>query len=173
MADEPEAQRLDVQEEEEGGPVKSFLEHLEDLRWVLIKSLTAAGVAALGCLLAGNYVVRVLEWPLYRAPVRHQGKTQLVRVTFGTNQLARFSVSTNDPLAALTGTNRFVRFELEPVLVDNNLQLRLIPQPDSETAEKERLPIDIINLSPAGSFIVATKVAFYGGLVIAAPFIFY
>ena len=26
-----------TEEEEEGGPVKSFLEHLEDLRWVLIK----------------------------------------------------------------------------------------------------------------------------------------
>jgi sec-independent protein translocase protein TatC len=37
----------------------------------------------------------------------------------------------------------------------------------------QKLPIEIINLSPAGSFIVATKVAFYGGLVIAAPFIFY
>ncbi len=35
------------------------------------------------------------------------------------------------------------------------------------------MPIEIINLSPAGSFIVATKVAFYGGLVLAAPFIFY
>ena len=39
MAVEPEAERLDLDpEEEEGGPVKSFLEHLEDLRWVLIKS---------------------------------------------------------------------------------------------------------------------------------------
>jgi hypothetical protein len=46
MAVEPEAERLDLdQEEEEGGPVKSFLEHLEDLRWVLIKSIAAAGVA--------------------------------------------------------------------------------------------------------------------------------
>ena len=52
MADEPAAENLDEQpEEEEGGPVKSFLEHLEDLRWVLIKSGVAAGVAMLGCLL--------------------------------------------------------------------------------------------------------------------------
>jgi hypothetical protein len=69
MADEPVAEHLDEQAEEEGGPVKSFLEHLEDLRWVLIKSGVAAGVAMLACLLGGNYVVRVLEWPLTRAPV--------------------------------------------------------------------------------------------------------
>ena len=35
------------------------------------------------------------------------------------------------------------------------------------------LNIQIVNLSPAGSFIVATKAAFYGGIVIASPFIFY
>ena len=70
MADEPVAEHLDEQPEEEGGPIKSFLEHLEDLRWVLIKSGVAAGVAMLACLLAGNYVVKVLEWPLERAPVQ-------------------------------------------------------------------------------------------------------
>ncbi|HVV71599.1 MAG TPA: hypothetical protein VHI52_08900, partial [Verrucomicrobiae bacterium] len=85
MVEEPEAPPLDVLEEEEGGPVKSFLEHLEDLRWVLIKSLAAAGVAMLGCLLAGNYVVKVLEWPLHRAPTLHHTRTQIVRVTLGTN----------------------------------------------------------------------------------------
>src|SRR5213593_4630899 len=100
MADEPGAERLDELEEEEGGPVKSFLEHLEDLRWVLIKSLVAGGVAMLGCLLAANYVVRILEWPLSRAPIRHQGKSQGVRVTFGTNEVAHFYVSTNQPWAA-------------------------------------------------------------------------
>ena len=36
MADEP-LQTIPDPEEEEGGPVKTFLEHLEDLRWVLIK----------------------------------------------------------------------------------------------------------------------------------------
>jgi sec-independent protein translocase protein TatC len=177
MADEPTTEPLDVQaEEEEGGPIKSFLEHLEDLRWVLIKSLAAAGVAMLACLLGGNYVVRVLEWPLYRAPVRHHGKDQLVRVTFGTNQLGRFNVSSNQPFAALLGTNKYVRLELTPVAIGTNVVLGVSPQPELETDltnQRERLPIDIVNLSPAGSFIVATKVAIYAGVVISAPFIFY
>src|ERR1035441_4103243 len=112
MADEPIAEHLDEQPEEEGGPIKSFLEHLEDLRWVLIKSGVAAGVAMLGCLLAGNYVVGVLEWPLKRAPVRHSAKTQTVRVVFGTNQLSVLHITTNDPLTSVVGTNRYVRLEL-------------------------------------------------------------
>lgn len=176
MADEPAAERLDAEQEEEGGPVKSFLEHLEDLRWVLIKSLTAGGVAMLACLLGGNYVVRVLEWPLHRAPVRHHGKAQTVKVTFGTNQIGVFHVNTNEPLAALVGTNPLVHLEIAPVTVGTNVMLGVKVARELEAgpgADRERLPIEIINLSPAGSFVVATKVAFYAGLVIAAPFIFY
>jgi len=176
MVDEPEAQGLEPRDDDEGGPVKSFLEHLEDLRWVLIKSLSAAGVAILGCLLAGNYVVQVLEWPLHRSPIGHRSHDQTVRLTIGTNQLKTFRVTTNEPLAGLTGTNRFVRFDLSPIQVGTNLVLGVTVQPDLENADgalTERLPIEIVNLSPAGSFVVATKVAFYGGLVIAAPFIFY
>jgi sec-independent protein translocase protein TatC len=173
MADEPVAEPLDEQPEDEGGPVKSFLEHLEDLRWVLIKSGVAAGVAMLGCLLAGNYVIRVLEWPLRQAPTRGVSKLQTVRVLFGTNQLSVLHLSTNDPLASLVGTNRFVRLELTPVLRGTNQALEWTAQDDSETPREQGLPIQIVNLSPAGSFVVATKVAFYGGLVLSAPFIFY
>ena len=173
MADEPVAEQLDEQPEEEGGPVKSFLEHLEDLRWVLIKIGVAAGVAMVGCLLGGNYVIRVLEWPLTRAPVRHSVKTQTVRVLFGTNQLSVLQVTTNDPLASLVGTNPFVRLELVPVLQGTNQVLEWRALDDSDRPVERGLPIQIINLSPAGSFIVATKVAFYGGLVLASPFIFY
>jgi sec-independent protein translocase protein TatC len=173
MADEPVAEHLDEQAEEEGGPVKSFLEHLEDLRWVLIKSGVAAGVAMLACLLGGNYVVRVLEWPLKRAPVRHSAKTQTVRVLFGTNQLSVLHITTNDPLASLVGTNRFVRLDLAPAIQGTNRVLEWRAQDDSEGAPERGLGIEIVNLSPAGSFIVATKVAFYGGLLLASPFIFY
>src|SRR5262245_66333421 len=98
MVEEPGTELLDVQEEheEEGGPVKSFLEHLEDLRWVLIKSLAAAGVAMLACFFAGNYLVKILEWPLKQAPIDKPGKEQRVRVMFGTNQLAVYRLGTND-----------------------------------------------------------------------------
>ncbi len=173
MADEPVAEPLDDQEEEEGGPVKSFLEHLEDLRWVLIKSCAAAGVAMLACLLGGNYVIKVLEWPLTKAPTRHSSKTQTVRVFFGTNQLSTLNVTREDALASLVGTNRFVRLELVPVFQGTNQVLEWRAEADPEQGGTQGLGIQIINLSPAGSFIVATKVAFYGGLVLASPFIFY
>jgi sec-independent protein translocase protein TatC len=175
MVEEPEAERLDVQEEEEGGPIKSFLEHLEDLRWVLIKSIACAGVAMLGCLLAGNYLVRVVEWPLSRAPIGHYGRAQSVRVLFGTNELTTLHLSTNEPLAAFIGTNRFARLDLVPVVAGSNLLLTVQVHSDeaAQLAAAHKLPVRIITLTPAESFVVATKVAFFGGLIVASPFIFY
>lgn len=165
MAYEPEAEEL-----EEGGPVKSFLEHLEDLRWVLIKSGCAAGVAMLVCLLGGNHLVHFLELPLHRARPLHLGDTRTVSITFGTNQIASFRVGTNDAFSALAGTNRFTQLEIVPLTMGTNQVLTLVPRPG---ATEPGLGIQIINLSPAGSFIVATKVAFYGGLVVSAPLILY
>jgi hypothetical protein len=156
MADEPVAEHLDEQEEEEGGPVKSFLEHLEDLRWVLIKSGVAAGVAMLGCLLGGNYVIRVLEWPLRQAPVRHSSKLQMVRVYFGTNRLSELHITTNDPLASVVGTNPMVRLDLTPVLRGTNQVLEWNAQADLEAAQERGLSVQIRQYGPAGAFIVAT-----------------
>ena len=173
MADEPEAERLELQEEEEeGGPVKSFLEHLEDLRWVLIKSLSAAGVAMIVCFFAGNYVFQVLKWPLNRAPIYTGRQPQVVRFTLGTNQLGVFHVGTNDALSALAGTNRHVRVDIAPVTVGTNTVLGVTVEPEAQGPAWDS-PIDIVSLGPAAAFVVATKLAFYGGLVIASPFIFY
>jgi len=168
MVEEPGTEPLDVQAEDEGGPVKSFLEHLEDLRWVLIKSLTAAGVAMLGCLLAGDHLMDVLKWPLSQAPVKDTGKT--IRLFLGTNQIAFQHVTTNDPWSSLMGTNRHVRIDLAPMVQESGTMMGITVNPEPL---QRGLDIPIINLSPAGSFIVATKVALYGGLGIASPFIFY
>jgi sec-independent protein translocase protein TatC len=52
-----------VEEEEEGGPVKSFLEHLEDLRWVLIKIIASILVSMTICMCAAPAIVKLLMWP--------------------------------------------------------------------------------------------------------------
>src|SRR5262245_25751142 len=173
MAEEPAADHLDEHDEEEGGPIKSFLEHLEDLRWVLIKSGVAAGVAMLICLLAGNYVVAILEWPLKRAPASYAANVQVMRVMWGTNQLGVFQVGTNTFGGETLPTNRFLKLEVTPITVGTNQVLGLKAQEDPDAGKPRGLSIDITTLSPAGAFVVATKVAFYAGLVLSSPFIFY
>ena len=106
MADENE---LPLEEEDGGGEVKSFLEHLEDLRWTLIKSLTALMLAMIVCLVAGDKVFGILKRPLTLANTH------------------------------LPPENR----------------------------------IKLVFLNPAAPFLASLHFAFFGGILLASPFIFY
>lgn len=178
MADDPveEQERLveTTEEEEEGGPVKSFLEHLEDLRWVLIKSVAALGVGMLICLIAGNLVVDILKRPLSKARVSYPGTNQVVTLLFGTNQVGVYPLTAQQQAALELGTNRYVAAQLEVTRIGTNLALTVRPENDPALAERaKKLYVDLINLSPVSGFFVAFQVAMYGGAVLASPFIFY
>jgi len=158
----------------EGGPVKSFLEHLEDFRWMLIKGVVALFLGMLVCLFAANYVVQIIKWPLKHAPIGYSGTNQIAVVSFGTNRLGNFSLTPEQQQSLNLGTNRFVAVTVEPLTLGTNQVLgwRVTDNP-AAIAEAQRMNIELINLSPAGGFIVAFQVALYGGMVLASPFIFY
>lgn len=83
MADSTE--ELPPEEQEvDGGAVKSFLEHLEDLRWMLVKSGAALLVGMCICLFAVDELVAILKWPLNRAALIHENTetTQFFSGTF-------------------------------------------------------------------------------------------
>jgi len=160
--------------EDEGGPVKSFLEHLEDFRWLLVKLSVALALAMLVCLIGANYVMAIVKWPLSRATVSYPGTNQIVTISFGTNQLGHFLLSDAQEKSLSLGTNRFVAVTVEPLTLGTNQVLGWRVDPNVTTADAaQRMQIDLVNLSPAGGFFVAIQLAFYGGLVLAAPFLFY
>jgi sec-independent protein translocase protein TatC len=171
MASDHETERPD---EAEGGPVKTFLEHLEDFRWVLIKSVVALGVAMLLCLIAGNYVVQIIKWPLTHARIRYPDGNQVVTVSFGTNHLGNFQLTSEQQRSLNLGTNPFVSVQVEPLTLGTNQVLgwRVAADPRA-AADAQRLQVDLINLSPVEGFFIAFQVAFYGGMVLASPFILY
>lgn len=160
------------QHEEEGGPVKSFLEHLEDLRWVLIKSIVALMVAFVVCLVAGDYVVAVLTHPLKKARVTYKNEVQVVTFLFGSNRLGVFQIPPTQRTKLGFGTNKFITLHLEPVTIGTNQVLGLRAEPESPEIART-LTVPIVSLSPAGAFIVAVQVAAYAAVIIASPFILY
>jgi len=175
MADDPELDRPDA--DDEGGPVKSFLDHLEDLRWVLVKSSVAISIAMLLCLIAGDKLMWVLKRPLDHAYVYFPGTNKITTVYFGTNKLGVFPLSPEVAEAeqsVLLGTNRFVAIHIEPITIGTNQVLgwKIDDSPAAADSAK-KMKLELINLSPAGGFWVAFQVAMYGGLVLAAPFVLY
>src|SRR5262245_52306480 len=117
-ADEPRTDAepaAESHEHEEGGPIKTFLEHLEDLRWVLIKSCSAVALGMLICLLGANYVVEILKWPLSRAKISHSGTNQVWTISFGTNHFGTFVLNDEQNAAWRLGTNRYAGLRMTMV----------------------------------------------------------
>ncbi len=172
MADEHEPEGAD--ELPEGGPVKGFLEHLEDFRWLLVKLSAALGLAMIVCLFGANYVVEILKWPLMQAPASYPGTNAVVNVSFGTNSLGNFILSSEEQRSLDLGSNRFSAIQIVPIIDGTNhiLTWRVSNDPQVISA-MHRMKVDLVNFSPAGGFFVAVQVAFYGGMVLAAPFLLY
>jgi sec-independent protein translocase protein TatC len=65
LKDAPPAEESD--QGDFGGPVKPFLDHLEDLRWVIIKTAVALAVGMIACLCGAKFLVEFLQAPLINA----------------------------------------------------------------------------------------------------------
>jgi len=171
MADDYESERPDLHE---GGPVKTFLEHLEDFRWVLVKVSVTLALAMLVCLIGANYVIAIIKWPLTRASVSYPGTNQIVSISFGTNHLANLQLTPEEKQSLGLGTNRFVAVTVEALTLGTNQILGWRVNSDPRVAEAaQRMQVELVNLSPAGGFFVAFQAALYGGMVLAAPLLLY
>ena len=168
----PEPEPEPEPEEEGGGPVKSFLEHLEDFRWLIIKCATAIMVTMVVCLLGVNHLVAIMKWPLKRAALIHNDSRQWVSVKLGPKELVNFRTDTNSPAGFLIGTNKYVELELVPIAVGTNRLLALQVRTNSNELPPEK-ELPLLYKGPADPFLASLHLAFFGGLLIAAPFVFY
>jgi len=129
------------------------------------------------CLIAGDKVVKIVERPLDKAKVRFPSSVQVVTFFFGENKLWTLQIDTKKQPFFPLSTNRFVSVQVVPVAVEaaggSNQVLGLRVDTNSAPEMFQKLHVDIVNLSPTGAFFVAFQVAFYGGLALASPFVFY
>jgi sec-independent protein translocase protein TatC len=173
MVNEPDEARPDFEVEGEGGPVKSFLEHLEDLRWTLIRSASAVAVGMVFCLIAANNLVSILKRPLEKASINRPGKNdRTLTLRLGTNHLGTFVLGTNS-LGDLELRANHLSFQLKTVQLGTNQFVALVEDTNQSALPEVHSPVQLLNLSPAGGFFVAFQIAFYGGLILASPFILY
>ncbi len=175
MPEDSQEGRPELEDEDGGGPVKSFLEHLEDLRWTIIKSAVAIFVGMIICLSAGNTIMRIMEWPLERAARANPGKSPYLRLEIGTNVIGTFRLDTNRFGPLDLGSNQLTALQLVPYQPPASTNWLLTLQP-STNAATEILPasrIKLLNLHPAGGFVIAFELAIYGGITLASPFVIY
>jgi len=173
---EPSDESQPGEEEVEGGAVKSFLEHLEDLRWMLVKSGTAVLLAMMVCLFGVKQLVVILVWPAVRAEQRHvaflpENTNQVVTVQLGAVVLYSGAALSNKLGPLPLGTNQYVTVRLEPVTVGDQTVLGVNVESNG-VAPASHGP-KLIFMDPAAPFMFALHVAFFGGLILASPFVLY
>jgi len=80
----------DDDEEEYGGPVKPFLDHLEDFRWMLVKIFASVLVGMVIALAGAKWIVAFLTWPLEQAQhqnlIGQSGENRFVPIMLGPKQ---------------------------------------------------------------------------------------
>lgn len=164
----------DPEEVEQGGPVKTFLEHLEDLRWTLVKCASAIGIGFVICLAGANYIIGLLLWPLERAEAKHPATTNEPVLSFyiGTNHVGKYRLRTNQ-LGDLKFATNQLALELVPVQIGTNSILAFRSVTNLTNLQRPPSSTRIITLGPAGGFIVAFQVAFYGALVFTTPLLLF
>ncbi len=174
MPVESEETRPEVEEQEDGGgAVKSFLEHLEDLRWTIIKSGVAVFIGMIICLSAGNVLMNIITWPLDRMDNPKPGKRQYVAFEVGTNRLGTIQMETNRFGTFELGDNQFTVFRLIPRLEGTSLVAGIEVRTNDVSTVFPKHRTKLLNLTPAGGFFVAFQIAVYGGIVLGSPFIIY
>ncbi len=178
---------LDEDGEGFGGPVKSFLEHMEDLRWVLIRCIAALGVSMVACLAGAPLLVETLARPLGEARefltknrkenLSEEGKSEIhVRLT--EEEVFRIPVETNllaEAYQLLGLTNKATSFNLTPAVEEGKLQLLLQPNTNALAATDQAAQAgpELKSMGPLSGFMVALQMAFYGGIMVSSPFVLY
>jgi sec-independent protein translocase protein TatC len=176
MAEPSREHEPEEDEDGESGAVKSFLEHLEDLRWTIIKCAAATLAGMLICLFGVNQLASVLKWPLKRAQHRSlifmpaQTNTTL-HLRLGSARLQSIDLTTNQLGSLNLGTNHHITVQLEPVMVGSNtfLSMHVAPTDSDDDSGGPQL----YYMGPANSFMSMLHLAFFGGLFLASPFVLF
>lgn len=165
-----DTENIQVENEDDGGPKKSFWAHVEDLRKVLIRSIVVIVAALILCLLCTDKLMFILNYPLKRMAFLDKPHPT-ASIQIGDKTLGPFKVD-HDQLSAMpVGSAAHQLFKLDTVTIGDEQVLTL--KKVSEGPPATGLEIRLINLGPAEAFFVAFHVALYAAIIVSAPFWLY
>jgi len=178
----------DDEEEEEnyGGPVKPFLDHVEDLRWMVMKVFVALLIGVLIALVGSPYIVKFLTFPLNRAQeikqLNSNPEKRMIPVKVGDAAVAHIRESdlknwVNQEMLIKEGnqTENISGLNLVPVSAfdQNGTQYSMRLHLDINATDRVPWEVELKAYGPLKSFFIALKIGLWGGITISIPFIIY
>ena len=179
----------DEEEESEGfgGPIKPFLEHLEDLRWTVMKCVIALMVGMLVALMGAGYIIDFLAGPLKKAqrmekvlaqgnPHKRTIPIQIGEGVVGTIHEADLQNLQKKGMLQDSATNlsEITSISLRPTAPDANGTLYQMEMFVDTTGSKDvKWSLELKAFGPMKGFMIALRIGFYGGFALSIPFIIY
>jgi sec-independent protein translocase protein TatC len=162
-----------AEEGSEGGPKKSFWDHLKDLRVVLVRSAIAIGAALLICLSFAPQLVVILEYPLRRMEM-FEKPTPMVTYDNGIEKRGPFAITPEQYAALRQQLPDLPDSPSAHVVIRERTVDHVVRQEYDPSAKAEQgMEVRLHNFSPAESFILAFHVGLYGALAVSSPFWIY
>ena len=173
-------------EEGFGGPIKPFLDHLEDFRFMVMKCVVAVVVGMIVALIGSPQIVAFLTVPLESAQQKPQvnkdPKTRAIPVQFGSGIVSHIHESDLTQLAEngdlkgpFTNTTEITAIRLvpRPHLDANSSRFELELQVDNNSSASVPWHVQLKAYGPLKSFFIALKIGLYGGITISIPFVLF
>ncbi len=117
-------------------------------------------------------MVSFLTWPLNHAQRMLPAALQRAPLLLGTNEVGRSQMGSLQ-LPFIVDSNVVSALELVPVPVDGRLVVTLSVQTNRNPNLAEANLVTLKNYGPISAFMVALKLALYGGLVLSSPFVIF
>ena len=169
-----------------GGPIKPFLDHLEDFRFMVMKCVVAVVAGMMIALIGSPQIVTFLTQPLEDAQQIEQLNSnpdkRAVPVKFGSGVVSHIRESdlkniaeTGDLKGSFTNTVEITALRLVPAkqLGTDGTRYALELQVDNNSTNREPWHVQLKAFGPLKSFFIALKIGLYGGITIAIPFILF
>ena len=176
----------DDEEKGFGGPIKPFLDHLEDFRFMVMKCVVAVVVGMLVALIGSPYIVTFLTWPLERAQQIKQVTTnpdkRPIPVQFGSGVVSHIREADLKNMAEagslggpFTNTAGIIALRLVPAepIGTNGTRFALQLEVDNNSSAPVPWHVELKAFGPLKSFFIALKIGLYGGITIAIPFLLF
>lgn len=165
-----------------GGPVKPFLDHLEDLRWLLLRCGIAVFLSMAVCLVAADRLMEILLHPLEQARARivereqnrptdsrSDDRTAILPATWGKLDVD-IAFNEADLAGLLRGGEPRESIPLALNLTESESGWTIQLAPQSSVDPQNPVP-RLEQRSPLSPFMLAMKTAFFGGAAVALPLI--
>ena len=156
-----------------GGPIKPFLDHLEDFRFMVMKCVVAVVAGMMIALIGSPYIVKFLTWPLERAQLIEQVNTnpdkRAVPVKFGSGVVSHIRESDLKNIAeagnlkgAFTNTAEINALRLVPAqqLDTNGTRYALQLQVDNNSSDSEPWHVELKHSDRLSHFSSRSRLAY-------------